>query len=230
MSNNNQQLFTQIEIIIEIILLSDYYCGKKQHSTRIVIIKLIGTIITLLLSIVVISNLISGDYFCRVGHGTCNAAKSARYLIESNEKARVSRALVFSTKVNLNHPAASWQATQTCSANVFKLLEKNNALHLFESNNKIELRMGYDSFFSIETIDKIHEENIKEIQFKNETMYVSLPNPTLLITTTSTPEKQISISVMDDDNKENLPTDTAPCLSFEIPQNYTEAMRLLNMN
>ncbi|MGT9631722.1 hypothetical protein ACVWDS_22930, partial [Escherichia coli] len=42
-------------------------------------------------------------------------------------------------------------------------------------------RMGYDSFFSIETIDKINKENIKEIKLKNETTYVSLPNPTILI-------------------------------------------------
>ena len=28
--------------------------------------------------------------------------------------------------------------------------------------------MGYDSFFSIETIDKINKENIKEIKLKNE--------------------------------------------------------------
>ena len=59
--------------------------------------------------------------------------------------------------------------------------------------------MGHDSFFSIETIDKINKENIKGIKLKNETTYVSLPNPTILITTTSTPERQFSISVLDDD-------------------------------
>lgn len=37
-------------------------------------------------------------------------------------------------------------------------------------------------FFSIETIDKINKENIKEIKLKNDTTYVSLPNPTILIT------------------------------------------------
>lgn len=42
--------------------------------------------------------------------------------------------------------------------------------------------MGYDSFFSIETIDKINKENIKEIKLKNDTTYVSLPNQTILIT------------------------------------------------
>ncbi|HCH9664657.1 TPA: hypothetical protein NN163_005153, partial [Escherichia coli] len=71
--------------------------------------------------------------------------------------------------------------------------------------------MGHDSFFSIETIDKINKENIKEIKLKNETTYIYLPNPTILITTTSTPERQFSISVLNDDNKENIPTDTAPC-------------------
>ncbi|MCU8648449.1 hypothetical protein OEZ66_26195, partial [Escherichia coli] len=146
-----------------------------------------------------------------MGHGTCKAAKSARHLIESKEKNRSSRVKVFSTRINLSHPAASWQATQTCANNIFNLFQNNNALYLFENDNKIELRMGYDSFFSIETIDKIHKENIKEIKLINETTYVSLPNPTILITTTSTPERQFSISVLDDGNKENLPTDTAPC-------------------
>lgn len=55
-------------------------------------------------------------------------------------------------------------------------------IYLFKNDNKIELRMGYDSFFSIETIDKINKENIKEIKLKNDTTYVSLPNPTILIT------------------------------------------------
>lgn len=89
--------------------------------------------------------------------------------------------------------------------------------------------MGYDSFFSIETIDKIHKENIKEIKLKNETTYVSLPNPTILITTTSTPERQFSISVLDDGNKENLPVDTAPCFTIDIPDEYTKAIELLNI-
>ncbi|EPJ4636210.1 hypothetical protein L3217_002770, partial [Escherichia coli] len=62
------------------------------------------------------------------------------------------------------------------------LLQNNNAIYLFKNDNKIELRMGYDSFFSIETIDKINKENIKEIKLKNDTTYVSLPNPTILIT------------------------------------------------
>lgn len=124
----------------------------------------------------------SGDYFCRVGHGTCKAAKSARHLIESKEKNRSSRVKVFSTHINLSHPAASWLATQTCANNIFNLLQNNNAIYLFKNDNKIELRMGYDSFFSIETIDKINKENIKEIKLKNDTTYVSLPNPTILIT------------------------------------------------
>lgn len=122
------------------------------------------------------------NYFCRVGHGTCKAAKSARHLIESKEKNRSSRVKVFSTHINLSHPAASWLATQTCANNIFNLLQNNNAIYLFKNDNKIELRMGYDSFFSIETIDKINKENIKEIKLKNDTTYVSLPNPTILIT------------------------------------------------
>lgn len=89
--------------------------------------------------------------------------------------------------------------------------------------------MGHDSFFSIETIDKINKENIKEIKLKNETTYVSLPNPTILITTTSTPERQFSISVLDDDNKENIPGDTAPCFTIGIPDEYTKAIELLNI-
>ena len=64
---------------------------------------------------------------------------------------------------------------------------------------------------------------------KNDTTYVSLPNPTILITTTSTPERQFSISVLDDDNKENLPTDTAPCFTIGIPDEYTKAIELLNI-
>nr|MDN1823396.1 pas-pac-pac sensing his kinase [Escherichia coli] len=31
---------------------------------------------------------------------------------------------------------------------------------------------------------------------------------------------QFSISVLDDDNKENLPTDTAPCFTIGIPDEY----------
>ncbi|MGK3503431.1 hypothetical protein ACSLN6_00545 [Escherichia coli] len=119
-----------------------------------------------------------------MGHGTCKAANSARHLIESKEKNRSSRVKVFSTHINLSHPAASWLATQTCANNIFNLFQNNNALYLFENDNKIELRMGHDSFFSIETIDKINKENIKGIKLKNETTYVSLPNPTILITTT----------------------------------------------
>ena len=106
-----------------------------------------------------------------MGHGTCKAAKSARHLIESKEKNRSSRVKVFSTHINLSHPAASWLATQTCANNIFNLLQNNNAIYLFENDNKIELRMGYDSFFSIETIDKINKENIKEIKLKNDTTY-----------------------------------------------------------
>lgn len=120
--------------------------------------------------------------FLPCGHGTCKAAKSARHLIESKEKNRSSRVKVFSTHINLSHPAASWLATQTCANNIFNLLQNNNAIYLFKNDNKIELRMGYDSFFSIETIDKINKENIKEIKLKNDTTYVSLPNPTILIT------------------------------------------------
>ncbi len=164
-----------------------------------------------------------------MGHGTCKAAKSARHLIESKEKNRSSRVKVFSTHINLSHPAASWLATQTCANNIFNLLQNNNAIYLFENDNKIKLRMGYDSFFSIETIDKNNKENIKEIKLKNDTTYVSLPNPTILITTTSTPERQFSISVLDDDNKENLPTDTAPCFTIGIPDEYTKAIELLNI-
>ena len=149
-----------------------------------------------------------------MGHGTCKAAKSARHLIESKEKNRSSRVKVFSTHINLSHPAASWLATQTCANNIFNLLQNNNAIYLFENDNKIELRMGYDSFFSIETIDKINKENIKEIKLKNDT---------------STPERQFSISVLDDDNKENLPTDTAPCFTIGIPDEYTKAIELLNI-
>ncbi|HAG7620222.1 TPA: pas-pac-pac sensing his kinase, partial [Escherichia coli] len=52
---------------------------------------------------------------------------------------------------------------------------------------------------------------------------------TILITTTSTPERQFSISVLDDDNKENLPTDTAPCFIIGIPDEYTKAIELLNI-
>ncbi|HFO7471729.1 TPA: pas-pac-pac sensing his kinase, partial [Escherichia coli] len=52
---------------------------------------------------------------------------------------------------------------------------------------------------------------------------------TILITTTSTPERQFSISVLDDDNKENLPTDTAPCFTIGIPDEYTKAIELLNI-
>ena len=110
-----------------------------------------------------------------MGHGTCKAAKNARHLIESKEKNRSSRVKVFSTHINLSHPAASWLATQTCANNIFNLFQNNNALYLFENDNKIELRMGHDSFFSIETIDKINKENIKEIKLKNDTTYVSLP-------------------------------------------------------
>ena len=95
-----------------------------------------------------------------MGHGTCKAANSARHLIESKEKNRSSRVKVFSTHINLSHPAASWLATQTCANNIFNLFQNNNALYLFENDNKIELRMGHDSFFSIETIDKINKENI----------------------------------------------------------------------
>lgn len=80
-----------------------------------------------------------------MGHGTCKAAKSARHLIESKEKNRSSRVKVFSTHINLSHPAASWLATQTCANNIFNLLQNNNAIYLFENDNKIELRMGYDS-------------------------------------------------------------------------------------
>ncbi|HDT0957391.1 TPA: hypothetical protein QHS82_001240, partial [Escherichia coli] len=109
-----------------------------------------------------------------MGHGTCKAANSARHLIESKEKNRSSRVKVFSTHINLSHPAASWLATQTCANNIFNLFQNNNALYLFENDNKIELRMGHDSFFSIETIDKINKENIKGIKLKNETTYVSL--------------------------------------------------------
>ena len=145
-----------------------------------------------------------------MGHGTCKAAKSARHLIESKEKNRSSRVKVFSTHINLSHPAASWLATQTCATNIFNLFQNNNAIYLFENDNKIELRMGHDSFFSIETIDKI-------------------PNPTILITTTSTPERQFSISVLNDDNKENIPTDTAPCFTIGIPDEYTKAIELLNI-
>ena len=120
-----------------------------------------------------------------MGHGTCKAANSARHLIESKEKNRSSRVKVFSTHINLSHPAASWLATQTCANNIFNLFQNNNALYLFENDNKIELRMGHDSFFSIETIDKI--------------------------------------------NKENLPTDTAPCFTIGIPDEYTKAIELLNI-
>lgn len=94
---------------------------------------------------------------------------------------------------------------------------------------KLNCEWGMILFFSIETIDKINKENIKEIKLKNDTTYVSLPNPTILITTTSTPERQFSISVLDDDNKENLPTDTAPCFTIGIPDEYTKAIELLNI-
>ena len=169
----------------------------------IVIIILIGSIFSVVIGVILIVSILSGDYFCRVGHGTCKAAKSARHLIESKEKNRSSRVKVFSTHINLSHPAASWLATQTCANNIFHLLQNNNAIYLFE--------------------------NIKEIKLKNDTTYVSLPNPTILITTTSTPERQFSISVLDDDNKENLPTDTAPCFTIGIPDEYTKAIELLNI-
>ena len=73
-----------------------------------------------------------------MGHGTCKAAKSARHLIESKEKNRSSRVKVFSTHINLSHPAASWLATQTCATNIFNLFQNNNAIYLFENDNKIE--------------------------------------------------------------------------------------------
>ncbi|HAG7244053.1 TPA: hypothetical protein ACG68C_005315, partial [Escherichia coli] len=71
-----------------------------------------------------------------MGHGTCKAANSARHLIESKEKNRSSRVKVFSTHINLSHPAASWLATQTCANNIFNLFQNNNALYLFENDNK----------------------------------------------------------------------------------------------
>lgn len=59
------------------------------------------------IGVILIVSILSGDYFCRVGHGTCKAAKSARHLIESKEKNRSSRVKVFSTRINLSHQAAS---------------------------------------------------------------------------------------------------------------------------
>ncbi|MGK3446176.1 hypothetical protein ACSLO8_31200, partial [Escherichia coli] len=46
--------------------------------------------------------------------------------IVSIEKNRSSRVKVFSTHINLSHPAASWLATQTCANNIFNLFQNNN--------------------------------------------------------------------------------------------------------
>lgn len=97
-----------------------------------------------------------------MGHGTCKAAKSARHLIESKEKNRRSRVKVFSTHINLSHPAASWLATQTCANNIFNLLQNNNAIYLFENDNKIELRMGYDSFSLLKRLIKLTKKTSKK--------------------------------------------------------------------
>ncbi|MCZ5489210.1 hypothetical protein AB2G25_19635 [Escherichia coli] len=97
-----------------------------------------------------------------MGHGTCKAAKSARHLIESKEKNRSSRVKVFSTHINLSHPAASWLATQTCANNIFNLLQNNNAIYLFKNDNKIELRMGYDSFSLLKRLIKLTKKTSKK--------------------------------------------------------------------
>lgn len=97
-----------------------------------------------------------------MGHGTCKAANSARHLIESKEKNRSSRVKVFSTHINLSHPAASWLATQTCANNIFNLFQNNNAIYLFENDNKIELRMGYDSFSLLKRLIKLTKKTSKE--------------------------------------------------------------------
>lgn len=55
---------------------------------------------SVVIGVILIVSILSGDYFCRVGHGTCKAANSARHLIESKEKNRSSRVKVFSTHIN----------------------------------------------------------------------------------------------------------------------------------
>lgn len=117
---------------------------------------------SVVIGVILIVSILSGDYFCRVGHGTCKAAKSARHLIESKEKNRSSRVKVFSTHINLSHPAASWLATQTCANNIFNLLQNNNAIYLFENDNKIELRMGYDSFSLLKRLIKLTKKTSKK--------------------------------------------------------------------
>lgn len=97
-----------------------------------------------------------------MGHGTCKAAKNARHLIESKEKNRSSRVKVFSTHINLSHPAASWLATQTCANNIFNLCQNNNALYLFENDNKIELRMGHDFFSLLKRLIKLTKKTSKK--------------------------------------------------------------------
>lgn len=118
---------------------------------------------SVVIGVILIVSILSGDYyFCRVGHGTCKAAKSARHLIESKEKNRSSRVKVFSTHINLSHPAASWLATQTCANNIFNLLQNNNAIYLFKNDNKIELRMGYDSFSLLKRLIKLTKKTSKK--------------------------------------------------------------------
>ncbi|MGT8959465.1 hypothetical protein ACVV4I_06520 [Escherichia coli] len=117
---------------------------------------------SVVIGVILIVSILSGDYFCRVGHGTCKAANSARHLIESKEKNRSSRVKVFSTHINLSHPAASWLATQTCANNIFNLFQNNNALYLFENDNKIELRMGHDSFSLLKRLIKLTKKTSKE--------------------------------------------------------------------
>lgn len=179
---------------------------------------------------ILISNIISGNVVCSPGNGTCRSAKSAAHLIESREKNRSSRTLIFSTRINLNHPVASYLSTPSCSENIFKPLESNNAILLFENSNRIELRIGYESFFSVKTIEEIKTSNIKKIKFKNETTYVSLPNPIILVTPDITSTHQLSISVIDDDKEENALIDTTPCMSINLTENNTKAIEILNMN
>lgn len=183
-----------------------------------------------LFAFIIISYILSGNYFCRVGSYTCKTAKNAIDQMKSREQAYSSRRIpVYRNNIDIHHPLATYLATPSCIETIFKPLRQLSTVTLFENNDKIELRIGYESFFSLNTIEEVKARNLKKLIFENETTYVSSPNPQLLVTIDMSPARQISIAVINDNEKAHPINDIKPCLSLDIPEDHSKAIEILGM-